>query len=81
MEMTINRLMQAPHHPLHQTTNKCRNGKNVIHQSIKCYHKRHNSNERHLQNQDQGDCFQYTQVTTSAHKKQLATINQTQAPQ
>mgnify|MGYP006162423005 CR=1 FL=1 len=61
--------------PLYLTTNKCHNG-NVTHQSIKCYHKHHNRNEQHLQNQEQEDCFQYTQVTTSAHNKQQQTSMQ-----
>jgi hypothetical protein len=71
VETTINRLMQAPQRSFHSTTNQCRNG-NVTHRSIKCYHQRHNSNKWHLQNQEQEDCFQYTQVTTSAHNKQQA---------
>ena len=44
-------------------------------QNIKWYHKRHNRNKQHLQNQEQEDCFQYTQETTSAHNKQQATTN------
>ena len=75
VETTINRLMQAPHHSLHPTTNKCHHRGNVNHRSIKCYPKRQNRNERHLQNQEQEDSFQYTQVTTSAHNKQQPTTS------
>lgn len=74
VETTINRLMQAPHHSLHPTTNKCHHG-NVTHRSIKSYHKRHNRNERHLQNQEHEDSFQYTQ------KWQQAPITSNNQPQ
>ena len=64
--MTINRLIQAPWHPLHPNTNKCHNG-NDTHQSITCCYEMTSTKSR-----TRGLFSVSKQVTTSAHNKQQA---------
>ena len=59
-----NQQVDASMHPLHPATDKGRNG---------YYHKRHNSNERHPQHQEQEDSFQYTQVMHNKRPQQATT--------
>ena len=71
VETTIKKLMQAPSSCNNQQVLKWK-FQPPKHQMQASYHKRHNSNVQHIQNQEQEDCFQYIQVTTSTHNKQQA---------